>query len=174
MLRTRLTPEECSHRLEPLVIPWGSRMALVWPTKELLGRPLVGMVSPAGFALRKKLPYKNDLQTEASARFEIAPDGTRLRVRLGARSWVLYFMLLWLSVITIIMGAVPFLCQAYPRSCHGNLPPWAAFSIPVFAACILVLGRWLSRNEGEFLVSFLKEKLSAEEVPEAAFLGSTG
>lgn len=166
-LRTRLAPEECCRRLEPLVMPWGSRMAIVWPTKEMLGRPLKGAVSPAGFALRKKIFYKNDLQTEGSARFELAPDGTRMRVRLGARRWVLLFMSLWLSVITVIMVSVPYLCHAYPRSCHGD--PWFTPAVPVLAACILVLGRWLSRHDAEFLISFLKEKLQAEEVPETAF-----
>ena len=143
-------------------------MAILW-SAEYRSRPLIGTVSPAGFALRKKIAYKNDLQTEASAHFDLAPDGTRMRVRLGARRWVVLFMSLWLSVITVIMLSVPYLCRAYPKSCHGNLPPWAAYSIPLFAAGILVLGRWLSRNDAEFLISFLKEKLNAEEVPETAF-----
>jgi hypothetical protein len=173
VLRTRLAPEECSRRLEPLVIPWSSRMAILW-SAEYRGRPLIGAVSPAGFELRKKLPYKNDLQTEAAARFELAPDGTRMRVRLGARSWVLLFLSLWLSIITVVMISVPYLCRAYPKSCHGNLPPGAAFGVPILAVCILALGRWLSRNDAEFLISFLKEKLQAEEVPEAAFPAQSG
>ena len=173
-LRTRLAPEECSRRLEPLVIAWSSRMAILWSAQGAAGRPLIGAVSPAGFALRKKIPYKNDLQTEASARFELAPDGTRMRVRLGARRWVLLFLSLWLSIITAIMISVPYLCRAYPGSCHGNLPPWAAFGVPLFAACILVLGRWLSRDDAEFLISFLKGKLEAEEVPESAFPARSG
>lgn len=144
-------------------------MAIVWPSKEMLGRPLIGLVSPAGFELRRKIVYKNDLQTAATARFELAPDGTRMRIRLGARRWVVLFMSLWLSVITVIMVSVPYLCRANPKSCHGNLPPWVAYSTPIFAFCILALGRWLSRNDAEFLTALLKEKLQAEEVPEAAF-----
>lgn len=171
-LRTRLAPEECFRRLEPLVIPWGSRMAMVWPSKEMLGRPLIGAVSSAGFELRRKIVYKNDLQTAASARFELAPDGTRMRVRLGARRWVLFFMSLWFSVITVLMLSVPYLCRAYPRSCHGD--PWFAPAVPIFAACILVLGRWLSRDDAEFLISFLKEKLNAEEMPESDFPAQSG
>jgi hypothetical protein len=142
---------------------------MVWPSKEMLGRPLIGAVSPAGFELCRRIVYKNDLQTAATARFELAPDGTRMRIRLGARRWVLLFLSLWLSVITAIMLSVPYLCQKFPGSCHGNLPPWVAYSIPLFAFCILALGRWLSRNDGEFLISFLKEKLQAEETPESAF-----
>ena len=98
-------------------------MTILWSAGGMAGRPLIGAVSPYGFALRKKIFYKNDLQIEASARFEIAPDGTRMRVRLGARRWVLFFMSLWLSIITVIMVSVPYLCRTYPRSCHGNLPP---------------------------------------------------
>ena len=149
------------------MIPWAARMAILWPAQGAAGRPLVGAVSPDGFALRKKIPYKNDLQTEASARFEIAPDGTRMRVRLGARRWVLFFMSLWLSILTVIMFSVPYLCRTYPRSCHGN--PWGAPAVPVFAACILALGRWLSRNDAEFLIARLKETIAAEDVPEAFF-----
>lgn len=149
-LRTRLAPEECFRRLEPLVIPWGSRVPILWSAQATAGRPLIGAVSAAGFAVRKKIPYKNDLQTEASARFELAPDGTRMRVRLGARSWVLFFMVLWFSVITVIMFSVPFLCRSYPRSCHGD--PSFAPVVPIVAAIILVLGRWLCRNDAEFLM----------------------
>ena len=174
VLRTRLAPEECCRRLEPLVIPWSARMAILWSAQARAGRPLIGAVSPYGFAVRKKIFYKNDLQTEASARFELAPDGTRMRVRLGARTWVVFFMSLWLSIITVVMVSVPYLCHAYPKSCHGNLPPWAAYGIPVFAACILVLGRWLSRNDAEFLIAQLKETLAAEEVPEEAFGSPSG
>ena len=149
------------------MIPWGARMPILWSAQATAGRPLIGAVSTDGFALRKKIFYKNDLQTEAFARFEIAPDGTRMRVRLGARRWVLFFMSLWLSIITVIMVSVPYLCREYPRSCHGN--PWFAPAVPIFAACILVLGRWLSRDDAEFLIARLKETLEAEDVPESAF-----
>jgi hypothetical protein len=67
------------------------------------------------------------------------------------------------------MFSVPYLCRTYPKSCHGNLPPWVAYGIPILAAGILALGRWLSRSDAEFLLSRLKETLAAEEVPEAAF-----
>ncbi len=172
-LRTRLAPEECLRRLEPLIIPWTSRMAILWSAGAFAGRPFIGVLSPHGFALRKKIPYKNDLQTEASARFELAPDGTRMRVRLGARRWVVLLLSFWLSVVTLIMMLVPYLCRAYPRSCHGSLPSWAAYAVPLFALAILVLGRWLARNDAEFLLAKLKEALAAEEVPEEAF-GSPG
>jgi hypothetical protein len=171
-LRTRLAPEECFHRLEPLVIPWSARMAILWSAQGAAGRPFIGAVSQYGFAVRKKIPYKNDLQTEASARFELAPDGTRMRVRLGTRSWVLIFMSLWLSIITIVMFSVPYLCHAYPRSCHGD--PSFAPVVPILAAGILALGRWLCRNDAEFLIAKLKETLAAEEIPEEAFGSPAG
>lgn len=147
-------------------------MPILWSAQPTAGRPLIGAVSAVGFAVRKKIPYKNDRQTEASARFEIAPDGTRMRVRLGVRRWVLLFMSLWLSVITLIMFSVPYLCRAYPHSCHGD--PSFAPVVPILAACILALGRWLSRNDADFLIAKLKETLAAEEVPEEAFGSPAG
>jgi hypothetical protein len=142
-------------------------MAILWSARGTAGRPLIGAVTQYGFALRKKIFYKNDLQIEAAARFELAPDGTRMRVRLGTRRWVLLIMTLWLSIITLVLAAVHYLCHAYPLSCHGSVPPWAAPAVPIFAAFILVLGRWLSRDDAEFLIARLKETLAAEEVPEA-------
>lgn len=50
----------------------------------------MGWVYPTGFAVRKRTVSVNtsSMQPEAKAQFVVAPDGTRMRVRLGPRRWV--------------------------------------------------------------------------------------
>src|SRR5258708_36040876 len=101
-LRSRLSPEECFRRLQPLTLPWLSIVLVVpWAFSKL---PVMGWVWPRGFAVRKLTVSFNvttPMQPEARAQFVVASDGTRMRVRLGVRRWVAIWI--WIDFAFLII-----------------------------------------------------------------------
>lgn len=128
----------------------------------------MGWVSPAGFALRKRIRYGNGLQTEASAKFVVAPDGTRMIVRLGPRRWVVVSLAICLVWIALAVAGLALACYFLTGARCGG-PPAMSFALPFLFAGILVFARWLARDDAEFLIAVLKQTLQAEEVSESAF-----
>lgn len=163
LLQTRLTPEECRDRLTPLVgSSWGG-----WSTC-----PLRGSVRADGFSVTKTINYRNSFQTEASGRFEANADGTHIRVRLAMSPFVVAFICLWIG----ILGAM---CLTYLVTYGGLLTTGPLAELLDLAngvgglAGMMVLGfgaqafgRWVARNEADFLMGFLADTLDAHEVPE--------
>lgn len=169
-LRTRLSPQECFRRLQPLTLPWLSIVLVIpWAFSKL---PVMGWVWPTGFALRKltvSLKVSTILQPEAKAQFVVAPDGTHMRVRLGVRQWITISNWIGLAcMIVFLQGFTFLLCRFQPNpSCNAPL----AFVWPVVIPLTLELVAWLGarqvvRDESAFLVNFLKQTLEAEEIPE--------
>lgn len=166
-LRTRLSPEECFRRLQPVTLPWLSiQLVIPWVTSKL---PLMGWVYPTGFAVRKRTVSMiiSSLQPEAKAQFVAAPDGTCMRVRLGPRRWITVSGWIGLAFMVLFVEGLMLLCryQGNPR-CREPL----VFALPLVVPALLsVLQLWgwrLIRDETVFLVDFLKQTLEAEEVPE--------
>jgi hypothetical protein len=166
-LRTRLSPEECCRRLQLLTLPWMSIMLVIpWAFSRL---PLMGWVDPTGFAVRKRTVSRNvsfSMQPEAKTQFTVAPDGTRMRVRLGVRRWVM--ILNSVGTIYVALYLVGFMLLfrflGYPRF-RGRL-----VVVPLLFFALLEAFAWWDwkwfREEEAFLITFLKQTLEAEEVPE--------
>ena len=171
-LRTRLSPEECVRRLQPLTLPWISILLVIpWAFSKL---PVMGWVWPTGFALRKitidPMKQLNGLQPEAKAQFVIAPDGcTEMRVRLGVRRWITVFGWVGMVYIVLFCEVLNLLCRWTDGSkCKGPTTFLWPFVLPLL---LLMFQIWPSRQERiekTFLVNFLKQTLQAEEVPESA------
>ena len=166
-LRTRLSPQECYRRLQPVTLPWLPYMLVIpWLTSKL---PLMGWVDPAGFAVRKRMEFfkSSSMQPEAKAQFVAAPDGTLMRVRVGPRRWIIIVSWVGLPFIVLYMEALMMLCryQGNPR-CSGPF----VYVLPfVLASVFLLFQAWgwaAVRGEAEFLVAFLKQILEAEEAQE--------
>jgi hypothetical protein len=169
-LRTRLSPEECFHRLQPLTLPWISTLFIIpWAFSKL---PVMGWVWPTGFALRKitidPLQQLNGLQPEAKAQFVLAPEGgTQMRVRLGVRTWITVFG--WVAIVYVVLfGEVLNLLCRWTGNQRCKEP--SAFLWPLVLPVLFVIFQmwpWRQvRIEKTFLVNFLKQTLQAEEVPE--------
>lgn len=170
-LRTGLSPEECFHRLQPLTLPWLSIVLVIpWAFSKL---PVMGWVWPTGFAVRKltvSLNVSTMMQPEARAQFVVAPDGTRMRVRLGVRRWIAISSWIGLAAMIIFLEGLTFLlCRFQPNPrCNGPLTFIWPLVIPVTLGLLAWLGaKQVVRDESAFLVNFLKQTLEAEEIPKS-------
>jgi hypothetical protein len=64
-LRTRLSPEECSRRLQEVTLPWFSTILIIPFVTSTL--PLIGWVYPTGFAVRKRALLRTSGSSRTSA-----------------------------------------------------------------------------------------------------------
>ena len=165
MLRTRLTPEACYERLRARTV------SLLAPTtlfSRPSRRPVYGSVSRQGFALTKyTLLYRNDLRTEASGRFLLAPDGgTEIPVRLGMSRVPAVFMTFWFGFIAVFIAGAIVAWLGGPVRAYGSPALLILFALAMagLGVAFMAFARWLSRNEGPFLLRFLCELLEAEEI----------
>ena len=169
-LRTRLSPEECFRRLQPLTLPGLSLVLVIpWALSKL---PVMGWVRPTGFAVRKltvSLNVSTMMQPEARAQFVVAPDGTRMRVRLGVRRWIAISSWIGLAyMIAFLEGFTFLLCRFQPNPrCNGPFTFIWPLVIPVTLELLAWLGaKQVIRDESAFLVNFLEQTLEAEEIPQ--------
>jgi hypothetical protein len=170
-LRTRLSPEECCRRLQPLTLPWISLVLVIpWAFSKL---PVMGWVRSTGFAVRKVTvspSISTMMQPEARAQFVVAPDGTRMRVRLGVRRWIAISSWIGLAYMIIFLeGFIFLLCRFQPNPrCDGPFTFLWPLVIPVTLELLAWLGaKQVVRDESAFLVHFLEQTLEAEEILES-------
>jgi hypothetical protein len=163
-LETRFSPEECRLLLEPHV---ASGFAF-WTD-----RPVRGSARSGGFSLTKSISYRNSFQTQAAGKFVRTDAGTHIRVRLGLSRPVAALFTFWLLGLTAF-AALGFLMLVadLPRSLNtANLSSPVRLVAVVggmltFGVALQTFGRWLARDEADFLMRFLGETLEAQELPE--------
>lgn len=127
-LRTRLSPQECFGRLREATEPWISSILVIpFITSRC---PLWGWVYPAWFAVRKRI-VGDHLQPEARASFLVAPDGTRMNVRLGYPRWLAILHVLNLAYIVLFLVGMGFLCR-YMKLQHCDRMFVFAIAFPLF------------------------------------------
>jgi hypothetical protein len=163
LLHTRLNPDECRARLQERIASWFS----LTPSRQ---RPVEGRVSAHGFEIRKFVLYGNPYQTVAKGIFMPSPEGTRLVVRLGLSRWIRIFVGLWFGGIVFFTILAILLTMTQSPSLEAMLtrlamPLLSLLLLFLFGAGTVWLGRWLARNEAEFLMRFLRETLEAEDHP---------
>jgi hypothetical protein len=161
-LETRVSPDACRDRLTPLVGSWFS----AWSTC-----PVRGSVHNDGFSIAKTIHYRNSFQIQASGRFEQNATGTRIRVRLGFSLVVAAFFTFWmLGVSAFFAVSLLALIADLPRSLSTmGLAGPAGFVLVLggmlaFGVVLQAFGRWLARDEADFLLRFLADTLEADEV----------
>jgi hypothetical protein len=127
-----------------------------------------GRVSRNGFALIKHTPFfHNSFRTEASGRFVLASGGgTEIPMRIGMSRWTALFITLWLGFLLafVLVALAASLGELVHTSGHPAFVILAPTGMAAFGVALMAFGRWLSRNEGPFLVRFLREELEAEAV----------
>jgi hypothetical protein len=125
-----------------------------------------GWFYPTGFTLRKAIWYANPFQTVAAGRIRGGPQGTRVWLCLGMEETSAIFPALWLVVWIVLTLIIAAQWRSAPESFTSH-PAWVSSVLFLFLAWgygFLVFARWLARDEGGFLLQFLREALEAEEV----------
>jgi hypothetical protein len=159
-LWTPLSLAQCQERLQACEPPRGVESVIdqYYPLREY---PVRGQLTAQGFSLQKLHASGNwFLPTSAAGRFIPGPDGTHLIVRLSGK---------WLRAVsvgaTVVAAgwAVARLLGVANSLTLDPAPPLALMALLVVGA--VLLGRWLARDDGQFLLDFLVETLRVEERP---------
>jgi hypothetical protein len=155
-----LPPEECVERLCAATDPDGG-------FSFFGGNPVVGRISGRTVRLRKRIYYGNSFQILFTGTLQPAGAGTMLRGRFGIQRWVWGFMVFWFAFNSLV-GGILFVATLVtvlggPMQAKGD--PWVGLVVPpglvLFGAGLLWFGRYLARDEPEFLRGFLVEVLEA-------------
>jgi hypothetical protein len=150
---TTLTPEECAARLSPAIDGYFSLFG---------GKTVIGHANAGGAGLRKRIWYNNSFRSVLTARFQRNGTRTLVECRTGMSIFVIGFMVVWCGGVLLIGGGVAFSALSDPSLGAGSLG-LALFPVAMigFAAAIVAFGRWLARDEAEFLDAFLRRRLDA-------------
>jgi hypothetical protein len=124
--------------------------------------PFVGLGLPR--VVCRPQEVGDHLQPEARASFLVAPDGTRMNVRLGYPRWLAILHVLNLAYIVLFLVGMGFLCR-YMKLQHCDRMFVFAIAFPLFLTVGPLLFPRRFREQSEFLLAFLKQTLEAEEVP---------
>jgi hypothetical protein len=162
-LVTRLSPEECRARLGALLATQKDQWRILGGPPP--GRPLLGTVTEGGFSVSRFTSGRQSFQTVARGRLVPTPHGTEVTIRLGVHPIVLGFVavltLLFLSVALVGLAGIA----------QGNANQAQARFLPVFLLMLVgppamvVLGRFMARHDGAFLLGVLRDALEAEPPP---------
>jgi hypothetical protein len=155
LLLTRLSPEECEQSLEAAVrTSWWSASA-----------EIAASATQEGFRMKIASGWPL-FRTAASGTFSAVPDGTSIAVRLAldpqsaARG------------LTLVVGLLLAVLACSLSASRGEALRFWVFESPLthlgltalFLAGAYFISRWLTSNDGDVLLDFLREKLEADEV----------
>jgi hypothetical protein len=151
-----LPRDECVRRLQVATDRW-------W---ALFGsRPLVGHVGESFLRVRKRIGYGNSFQCRLSATLEDEGSRTRLRCRLGMHPSVTLFMAFWFCGVVLIGAEVLVSTAAALLRGDASAQAWMGiigpFGMLAFGVALVAFGRFLARNEREFLLNFLRATIDA-------------
>jgi len=153
-----LPPQECRRRLDG---------AIGMPVPALGNRAVRERIVSDSFRLRQRIGYRNSFQTQVIGHLQAEENGTRISCRFGVARGVLAFFAVWIGLVLVVGGA-GFLIAAKALLAGSAGAPSAAAGIPlimlVFGIVLFAFGRWLARNEQNFLTDFLCVTLQAEVV----------
>jgi len=150
-LRSPLPREECVRRLR-------SKVGTAWD-----GATVIGSVGENSFRLRKRIFYRNSFQASLSGKLIDDNGETRLHCRVGLHPFVTAFLAVWIGVVLI--GCIAMIVSLASGAIPANQWPQAAIPFLMLAGgfAILKVGQYLSRDEADFLVDFLRKTLEARD-----------
>jgi hypothetical protein len=119
----------------------------------------VGPVKETKVRLQRVIPmFQNSFKPFFFGRFEVRSDGVYLSGRFSLLPLVKIFMTFWLGA-TIVMGIV---LAAGAKS--QGMDPWgtlSCFGMTAFGVALLAFGKWLSRNDADWLSNVIRTALQA-------------
>lgn len=159
-LVTRLSPEECRDRLSALLATQKDEWRILGGPPP--GRPLTGAVNEDGFSVLRFSSGRQSFRTVASGQFVPTPHGTEVTIRMGMHPVVLGFV----AVLTLLFLAVALF--GLVGIAQGNPNQHPERFLPVFLLMLVgppamvVIGRYMARHDGAFLLGVLRDALEAE------------
>jgi hypothetical protein len=159
-LLSPLPIEECHLLLE-------AAMDTLWPWDYFGSRLVAGRISGSKLFARKQVGYKNLFQTRLSAD-TLEQDGrTLIRCRFSLHPFTRTFQVLWFAGVLLICGPifVMSLLTLAEAPSRGPAGKWEGVFVPigmfVFSVGNYWFGRYLARNERQFLIAFVCDTLAA-------------
>lgn len=159
VLLTPLSPAQCAARLADALLDW--RNLPEWsPTNPRLKNPVAGSVSADGFRVEKWSRYRGWSKVTAAGEFVRTRDGTRVVVRLSLRRRVAALLVFYFALLLVAQVFTLYwhLGGAASLSTLGAFAPGLA---ALAGGALYLMGWRLAREEGEFLVEFLRDTLKA-------------
>ena len=133
-------------------------------------RPLLGRVSRDRFAVRRYTPwFRNTYFPEVSGDLSPTTDGTEIRVRIGISRVAAWLTLVWLlAMLALFLGLLLSALATTPDTPAGAqgaplLGALVALLLLLLGCGMVLLGRWLSRSDGVFVLGVLADALEARE-----------
>ena len=152
---------ECARRIKAVADGW-------W---KLIGtRPATGWISDTSIRLRKRIWYGNSFQTYLFGKLEDYEGGTVIRCRFGMHPFVIAFMSFWFAGAAIgggviLLGTlVQLIKYREPFSLPMLLGIVVPFALLAGGAALLRFGRYLARDERQFLKDFVCAAINAREM----------
>lgn len=151
-----LSAEECVQRLR-------------FKTAEGWSGSVVGSVGATSFRLRKRIGYRNSFQISLYGKIIDESGQTRLHCKVGLHPLVRAFLTVWFGGVSIGCGAMAIRTIDLLRNTHGALPAngWQALAVPFgmlgFGVVLVRSGKYLARDEPDFLIDFVRRALDARE-----------
>jgi len=156
-LHSPLSLEACRDKLR-------AEIGSAWNPFSGWSHAVRGSVSDKGFWIVKTKGYRNSFETEARGTWSAEGNGTRIELRLGVNRWARGIMIAWFGFVLLLW--IWLLVAARPMA--GELRGWhlGPGVMLLLGALAVPFGRWLARNEGRFLLGFLRRTLECPPDPE--------
>jgi hypothetical protein len=148
-LMSPLPREECVQRLR-------SKTGSAWD-----GSTVIGSVGETSFRLRKRIFYRNSFQASLSGKLIDDNGQTQVHCRVGLHPFVTAFLTVWIGIVLI--GCIWMIVSLVSGAIPGNRWPQAMIPFLMLAGgvALLKVGQFLSRDEADFLVDFVRRTLEA-------------
>lgn len=137
-------------------------------------RPVIGRIYETKLWMRKRIRYRNPFQILLRARLFEQAGSTHIQCYFSMRPFVVIFLTMWFGGVLLLGGGVFLMCLAGLILAYQSMPAgtWMGLLIPpwmvLFGFGIIQFGRYLARDERQFLLDFLCETLMARPVDLAA------
>jgi hypothetical protein len=131
--------------------------AAVDPAWSLSGQAaVIGWTGLGALHARKRIGYRNSFQTVLVARLRPSGGGTHVSVSTGMSGLIVAFLIVWFGFSALLGLALAF----------SDAPSMAMYALGfiAFGIALVSVGRYLARDEAEFLTEFLIDSLELERV----------
>jgi hypothetical protein len=159
VLSASLLPEQCIAKLASKT---DDNYALFYRN------PMAGRVEHASFKVRKPIYYRNPFQTYVYGKVMSSTTGSIVSCHVGMSLTIVIVFAIWFFVALVFSGFGIWTAFANLSTVHlpFYIDTWGMLAIGAF---VVGMGRFLARNEGAFLKTFLCQILDAKIVdPNAA------
>ena len=165
-------PAECASRLSAAIDAENS--ALLSLAGVFGNKPFLGRVTETSLHLRKRIAYRNSFQSMFSGTMRPSNGGTVITGDFAMHPFVIVFMAVWFCGVLGIGGTLAIATIAHlfsgaePRGDHDWLGIVAPVGMAIFGVALVAVGRYIARQEAQFITDFLTRTLDAAPNPSNA------